>query len=203
MKGGILLYLLIHLSIVAFAQIKEDDIPQADLLENQFASRIDSSRILKNKSILTYSSDSLFKAIHLILQDGRIRLVDLRYRDNYRGYVAFGADFKDYVLFKSRGDGAGNPVELLLLDKRTGEESLPGHYPIFTDSNAEVIVFKADDQVIIRDFKKDKTESYELPPDNLCTCCDCWNFRYLNSRMLALTYTNHLHQEKELLIKRE
>jgi hypothetical protein len=75
-----------------------------------------------------------------------------------------GADFENYVLVKHRGDGSGNPEQLRVINKNTGEDKWLGNYPFYLDKENEVGVYKAytdsSSQIVVHDFLTDETETY-------------------------------------------
>ncbi|MBZ9731635.1 hypothetical protein LB467_18265 [Salegentibacter sp. JZCK2] len=118
-----LLFFLIFFS--TYSQIAKEDFVDAEKLENQYATQIDSIRPLTGDSFLTYSHDDKFKAIHLTGSKEQIFLVDLVYLNDFAGYVKFKTDSINKVLFEARSDGSGNCPDYFTIDKETGKREFP------------------------------------------------------------------------------
>ena len=161
----------------SYGQISGTDNDKADLLIDNYRNHIDSTDQFTNGAKIFYISDTLFKGMILTLKNGDKIELDLRYKDNYRGYTELGADFENYVLIKNRGDGSGNPEQLRVINKNTGKDKWLGNYPFYLDKEKEIGVYKAytdsSSQIVVHDFSTNKTETYPTP-DTKCICCGCY-----------------------------
>jgi len=201
------LYILFTLiSTVSYGQIRGNDNDKADLLIDNFQNHIDSTDQLTNGAKIFYISDSLFKGMILTLKSGDKIELDLRYKDNYRGYTEFGADFENYVLIKHRGDGSGNPVELQVINKMTGKVKWLGNFPFYLDKENEIGIYKAYtdsySQIVVHQFTTNKKEVYPTP-DTKCICCGCYEIVQFDNESFTLKFIDRDGKEKELRIKRK
>ena len=78
MKYILILILFLTNAVILEAQIPEEHKELSLKLETQFASKIDSTIKLSRKCVLTYSSDSTFKCLHLTLKNRDIILLNIR-----------------------------------------------------------------------------------------------------------------------------
>jgi hypothetical protein len=201
------LYILItFISTVSFGQISGTDSDKADVLIGSFESHIDSCCQLTNGAKIYYISNSLFKGMLLTLHNGERIILDLRYLDNFQGYTALGADFENYVLVKHRGDGSGNPEQLRVINKKTGEDTWLGNYPFYLDKENEIGVYQvytgSSSQIVIHDFSKDKTETYPTP-DTKCFCCECFELILLDNESFTIRFVDLEGDTIELKMNRE
>ena len=201
------LYILITLiSTVSYGQLSVTDSDKADLLIDNYRNHIDSTDQLTNGAKIFYISDTLFKGMILTLKNGDKIELDLRYKDNYRGYTELGVDFENYVLIKNRGDGSENPEQLQVINKNTGEDKWLGNYPFYLDKEKEIVVNKAytdsSSQIVIHDFSTNKTETYPTP-DTKCICCGCYEIVQFNNESLTIKFVDPKDNETELKMKRK
>ncbi len=201
------LYILITLiSTVSYGQISGDDSDKATLLIDNFQNHIDSTNQLTNGAKVFYISDTLFKGMILTLKNGDKVELDLRYKDNFRGYTELGVDFENYVLIKNRGDGSGNPVRLRVINKNTGEDKWLGNYPFYLDKENEIGVYKAyansSSQIVVHDFSTDKTEIYPTPGTK-CICCGCYEIVQFDNESFTIKFVDPEDNETELKMKRK
>ena len=201
------LYILFTLiSTVSYGQISGADSDKADILIDNFQNHIDSTNQLTNGAKIFYISDTLFKGMILTLKNGDKIELDLRYKDNFRGYTELGADFEKYVLVKHRGDGSGNPELLRVINKRTGEDKWLGNYPFYFDKEIEIGVYKAykdsSSQIIIHDFSTDKIETYPTP-DTKCLCCGCFEIAQFDNASFTIKFVDPEDNVTELKMKRK
>lgn len=198
--------LILILSITCFGQISISDNDQDESLIDNFQSHTDSVQQLTNGSTIYYISDSLFKGIILTLKNGAKIELDLRYKDNLRGYTQLGADFENFVLVKHRGDGSGNPEQLRVVNKITGEDKWFGNYPFYLDKDKEVVIYKTytkdSSQIVLHDFSTNKTEEYPTP-DTKCLFNGCFEVVQFDENSFTLKYDNPEHKTTLLKIKRE
>jgi len=103
-----------------YAQISEKRQNASAKYENAFAEKIDSTRILKNEAKLVYSSNDLFRSMHLESKSKTIFLIDIKEFEDYSGYIQYLGDEESFVLFECRGKGSGNPVYYMKIDKISG-----------------------------------------------------------------------------------
>lgn len=201
------LYILITLiSTVSYGQLSVTDSDKADLLIDNYRNYIDSTDQLTNGAKIFYISDTLFKGMILTLKNGDKIELDLRYKDNYRGYTELGVDFENYVLIKNRGDGSGNPEQLQVINKNTGEDKWLGNNPFYLDKENETVVYKAytdsSSQIVVHDFSTNKTETYPTP-DTKCICCGCYEIVQFNNDAFTIKFVDPDDNETELKIKRK
>lgn len=202
-----ILYILTFLtSTAAYCQIRNSDSEKAKLLVDNFADHVDSLTKLTNGYQLYYVSDSVFKCIILTTSSGEKIELDLRYKDNFRGYTELGADFEKYVLIKHRGDGSGNPEELRVIDKQTGKVSWLGNYPFYLDKYKEVAVYKAytvtASHFVVHDFASNKMETYPIP-DTKCICCSCWEMIQFDQQGFTIRYLDPDNNMTEIKLERK
>ncbi len=206
-KMKTVLYILtILISTVSFGQIRTADSDKAEFLIDNFQNHTDSTKQLTNGAKIYYLSDSLFKGVILTIQnDDKIEL-DLRYKDNFRGYTELGADFENFVLVKHRGDGSGNPEQLRVINKETGEDKWIGNYPFYLDKENEIGVYKSytdsASQIVVHDFSTDKTETYPTP-DTKCLCCGCFEIIQFDEESFTIKFVDPKDNMVELKIKRK
>ena len=201
------LYILLTLfSTVSYGQINETDSKKADSLIDNFQNHIDSTKQLTNSAKVFYISDKLFKGMILTLQNGAQIELDLRYKDNFRGYTELGADFENYVLIKHRGDGSGNPEQLRVINKITGEDHWLGNYPFYLDKENEIVVYKAytesSSQIVVHDFLSERTETYPTP-DTKCECCGCFEIIQFDYESFTIKFVDPEDNETELKMTRK
>ncbi|MDO6440456.1 hypothetical protein Q4534_23730 [Cyclobacterium sp. 1_MG-2023] len=201
------LYILITLiSTVSYGQISGTDSDKADLLIDNYRNYIDSTDRLTNGAKIFYISDTLFKGMILTLKNGDKIELDLRYKYNYRGYTELGVDFENYVLIKNRGDGSGNPEQLRVINKNTGEDRWIGNYPFYLDKEKEIGVYKAytdsSSQIVVHDFSTNKTEAYPTP-DTKCICCGCYEIVQFDNDDFTIKFVDPDDNETELKMKRK
>ncbi len=201
------LYILITLiSTVSYGQISGKDSDRAHLLIDNFRNHIDSTNQLTNGAKIFYISDSLFKGTILTLKNGDKLELDLRYKDNFRGYTELGVDFENYVLIKNRGDGSGNPERLRVINKKTGEDKWLGNYPFYLDKENEIGVYKSYtdsfSQIIVHDFSTNKTEIYPTPATK-CICCGCYEIVQFDNDGFTIKFVDPDDNETELKMKRK
>jgi hypothetical protein len=194
------------ISTVSYGQISGIDSDKADLLIDNFQNHIDSTNQLTNGAKIFYISDTLFKGMILTLKNGKKIELDLRYKDNFRGYEEVGADFEKYVLVKHRADGSGNPEQLRVINKTTGEDKWLGNYPFYIDRENEVGVYKAytdsSSQIVVHDFLADETETYPAPGTK-CLCCGCFEITQFKNDSFTIKFIDPQDNETELRIKRK
>jgi hypothetical protein len=197
---------MIFISTVSFGQISGTDSDKADVFIDNFKNHIDSTNNLTNGARIYYVSDSLFKGMVLTLVNGDKIELDLRYKDNFRGYTEIGADFENYVLVKYRGDGSGNPEQLLVINKKTGEDQWLGNYPFYLDKENEIGVYKSytdsSSQIVVHDFSTDKTEIYPTP-DTKCICCGCYEIVQFDNDSFTIKFVDPKDNIRELKMKRK
>ena len=201
------LYILITLiSTISYGQLSVTDSDKAELLIDNYRNHIDSTDQLTNGAKIFYISDTLFKGMILTLKNGDKIELDLRYKDNYRGYTELGVDFENYVLIKNRGDGSGNPEQLQVINKNTGEDKWLGNYPFYLDRENETVVYKAytdsSSQIVVHDFSTNKTETYPTP-DTKCICCGCYEIVQFNNDAFTIKFVDPDENETELKMKRK
>lgn len=206
-KMKTVLYILITLiSTVSFGQISGNDSNKADLLIDNFQNHIDSTNQLTNGASIYYVSDTLLKGIILTLQNGDKIELDLRYKDNFRGYTELGADFENFVLVKHRCDGSGNPEQLRVINKKTGDDKWLGNYPFYLDKENEIGVYKAytdsTSRIIVHDFSTDKTEIYQTP-DTKSLCCGYFEIIHFDNESFTIKFVDPKDNETELKMKRK
>jgi hypothetical protein len=126
MTKTLTLAVLVLMTAKAYPQIGEKDFEKLDKLKTKYADTINSTRALSGNCTLTYSSDTLFRCIHLTIDGGATYLIDIVYKNDYRGYTEYKADYTGLVLFKCRDDGAGNPIFYMTVNKSTGERKYLG-----------------------------------------------------------------------------
>lgn len=200
------LYILFTLiSTVTYAQISGTDSEKADLLIDNFQKHIDSTNELTNGAKILYISNTLFKGMILTLRNGDKIELDLRYKDNFRGYTELGVDFENYVLIKNRGDGSGNPEQLRVINKNTGKDKWLGNYPFYLDRENEIGVYKAytdsSSQIVVHEFSTNNTETYPTP-DTKCICCGCYEIVQFDTESFTIKFVDPDDNETELKIKR-
>jgi hypothetical protein len=197
--------LTILITTVAYGQISSDDEGKADFLINHFQDHTDSVRQLTDGARICYVSDTLFKAMILTLQKGDTIILDLKYKDNFRGYAALGADFDNYILIEVRGDGSGNPSMLRVINKNTGEDKWPGNYPFYINKVDEVIIYNESSdpssEIVVHDFLTNKTETYPTPETN-CRGGDCFEVVQIDSESFTIKFTDLNDKMTKLKIKR-
>jgi len=206
-KMKTVLYILFTLiSTVSYGQISGADNDKANLLIDNFQNHIDSTDQLTNGAKIFYISDTLFKGMILTLKNGDKIELDLRYKDNYRGYTELGADFENYVLVKLRGGGSGNPEQFRVINKKTGIDKWLGDYPFYLDKENEIGVYKAytdsSSQIVVHDFSTDKTEIYPTP-DTKCICCACYEIVQFDNDVFTIKFVDPDGNETELRMKRK
>jgi hypothetical protein len=202
-----ILHILITLiSTVSYGQISGNDSDKATLLIDNFQNHIDSANQLTNGAKIFYISDTLFKGIILTLKNGNKVELDLRYKDNFRGYTELGVDFENYVLIKNRGDGSGNPEQLRVINKNTGKDKWLGNYPFYFDRENEIGVYKAytdsSSQIVVHDFSTNQTETYPTP-DTKCICCACYEIVQFDNESFTIKFVDPEDNETELKMKRK
>lgn len=202
-----ILYILFTLiSTTSFGQISETDSDKANLLINNFQNHIDSTNQLTNDAKIYYFSDSLFKGMILTLQNGDKIQLDLRYKDNFHGYTELGADFENCVLVKYRGDGSGNPEQLRVINKITGQDEWLGNYPFYLDKKNEIAVYKAytdsSSQIVVNNFLTNKMETYPTPGTK-CVCCGCFEIVQFDNESFTIKFVDFEGKTTELKIKRK
>jgi len=189
----------------SFGQISDNDGNDAKLLMENYQNHIDSIRQLTNDVRIYYFSDTLFKGILLTLSNGEKIQLDLRYKDNFRGYTELGADFENFVLVKHRGDGSGNAEELRVINKSTGEDKWLGKYPFYFGNENEICVYEAykdsSYHIVIHNFSSNKIESYPVP-DTKCLCCGCFEIGQFDETSFSLKFVDPGDNPTEVLIKR-
>ena len=126
MKSTFILIIFFVSSIIAKGQIPNELIEAANKLDFHYASNIDSTRQLSDGCFLTYSSDSTFLCFHLTLKKGIIIPLDVRLKNNHRGFVIFKSDHKGFILINERGDGSGNPTYITKVSKLDGTRKSQG-----------------------------------------------------------------------------
>ena len=198
--------LLLVITTVSFGQISRADSEKADLLIDNFQNYIDSTEHLTNGAQIFHISDTLFKGMILTLINGDKIELDLRYKENHRGYIEIGADFENYVLVKHRGDGSGNSEQLRVINKKTGNDEWLGNYPFYLDKENEVVVYKAyiDSflQIVVHDFLTDKTEIYKT--SNIKgVCCGCCEIVQFQNDGFTIKFVDPEGNDRELKIKRK
>lgn len=197
--------LLLLITTVSYGQISGTDSDEADLLIENFQSHIDSTDQLTNGAKIYYISDTLFKGMILTLSNGDIIQLDLRYKENKRGYTALEADFENFVLVKHRGDGSGNPEQLRVINKKTGNEEWLGNFPFYLEEENEIVVYKActdsSSQIVVHDFSTNTTEIYPTP-DTKCICCHCYEIVQFDNDGFTIKFVDPEDNETELTIKR-
>lgn len=202
----VLYILFLLITTVSHGQISGADSEKADLLIDDFQNHIDSTDQLTNGAQIFYISNTLFKGMILTLKNGDKIELDLRYKQNYRGYTEIGADFENYVLIKHRGDGSGNPEQLRVINKNTGEDKWLGNYPFYLDKENEIAVYKAytdlSSQIVVHDFSTDKTEIYPTP-DTKCICCGCYEIVQFENDGFTIKFVDPEGNDTELKIKRK
>lgn len=198
--------LFTFISTVSYGQISETDSDKADLLIDNFQNHVDSTNQLTNGAKIFYISDTLFKGMILTLKNGDKIVLDLRYKDNFRGYTELGADFENYVLVKHRGDGSGNPEELRVINKKTGKDKWLGNYPFYIHKENEIGVYEAytdlSSKIVVHDFSKDETETYPTP-DTKCICCECFEITQFDNESFTIKFNDPEDKETELKVKRK
>jgi hypothetical protein len=205
-KMKTILYILtILITTVSYGQISTTDSEKAELLIDNFQNHTDSVRQLTNGAKIYYVSDTIFKAIILTLQKSDTIELDLRYKDNFRGYTELGGDFENHILVKHRGDGSGNPVQLRVINKKTGEDKWLGNYPFYLDKVNGLVVYKAytktSSQIVVHDFLTNKTETYPTP-DTKCLGGGCFEIVQFNSEGFTIKFINPEGKTTELKMKR-
>lgn len=202
----VLYILMTFISTVSFGQISESDSEKADFLTDNFQNYIDSTDQLTNGAKIFYVSDTLFKGMILTLENGDKIELDLRYKDNFRGYTELGADFENYVLVKHLGDGSGNPEQIRVINKKTGDDKWLGNYPFYLDKKNEIGVYKAykdrTSKIVVHDFLTNKTETYP-EPDTKCICCGCFEIVQFDSESFTIKFVDAEDNTTELKMKRE
>lgn len=194
-------------SCICFGQIDEKDSLILFNHLNNVESKVDSTRDLKGGYSVLYASDSIFKSMHLKTPDLKLIELDVRYLNNYRGYVELGVDFEHFTLFKNRGQGSGNPIELFLLnkmEKRFVDEKYD--YPFFIDIDRQEIVaignWAGKKKIIVKSFVSGKMEVYPVPKTR-CNCCDCFEVIRMNTKSITLTHQSLEGERITTTIKRE
>lgn len=206
-KMKTILYLLTTLiSTISFGQISTTDSDKAENLIDNFQNHTDSTKQLTNGAKIYYVSDTLFKGIILTLQNGDKIELDLRYKDNFRGYTELGADFENFILVKYRGDGSGNPEQLRVINKKTGEDKWLGNYPFYLDKENEIGIYKSytdsSSQIIVHDFSLNKTEAYKTP-DTKCICCGCFEIVQFDKESFIMKFVDPDEVIVELRVERK
>ena len=85
MKNILLFILILINALIVNAQIPEEYKELSIPLKTQFASKIDSTLELRKRCVLTYSSDSTFKCLHVTLKNGEIILLNIGLvKDNHK-----------------------------------------------------------------------------------------------------------------------
>ena len=198
--------LFTFISTVSYGQISETDSDKAGFLIDNFQNHVDSTNQLTNGAKIFYISDTLFKGMILTLKNGNKIELDLRYKDNFRGYTELGADFENYVLVKHRGDGSGNPEELRLIKKKTGKDKWLGNYPFYIDKENEIGVYEAytdfSSKIVVHDFSTDETETYPTP-DTKCLCCECFEITQFDNESFTIKFNDPEDKVTELKVKRK
>lgn len=201
----ILLIFMIFISNVTYGQISERDSDKADLLKDNFQSHIDSINFLTNGAKIYYISDTLFKGIILALENRSIIELDLRYKNDFRGYTILKADFENYVLLEHRGDGSGNPTQLRVINKKTGEDYWIGEYLLYIDEINEVVIYTTYTdsfiQIVIHNFLTNKLETYPTKEIKYLSY-DFLEVIQLNNNNLTIKFIDLNGNMKELKIKR-
>jgi len=77
MKNILLFIFFLTNTIIIKAQIPEEYKELSKKLETQFASKIDSTIKLRKRCLLTYSSDSTFKCLHVTLKNEKTNLLNI------------------------------------------------------------------------------------------------------------------------------
>lgn len=202
----IILLLIITCFSYTNCQINEADLKKSDLLVENYRDNIDSTIQLSNGAMLYYFSDSLFNGKILNLKDGMNIELDLRYNDENRGYVKIGEDFKNHVLIEYRGQGSGNPSQLLVVNKLTGESKWFGDYPFYFDRINETIIYNdykdTKYKIIIYNFYSDNEEEY-LAPESNCHTDDCYEIIKISEDSFTLRYYDNEYNFKEIEIFRK
>ncbi|WP_211208861.1 hypothetical protein [Mariniradius saccharolyticus] len=198
--------LFTFIATVSYGQISETDSDKADLLIDNFQNHVDSTNQLTNGAKIFYISDTLFRGMILTLKNGDKIELDLRYKDNFRGYTELGADFENYVLVKHRGDGSGNPEELRVINKKTGKDKWLGNYPFYIDKENEIGVYEAytdlSSNIVVHDFSTDETETYPTP-DTKCICCECFEITQFDNESFTIKFNDPEDKGTELKVKRK
>jgi hypothetical protein len=207
MKMKTVLYIAITLiSTVSYGQISGTDSDKADLLIDNYRNHIDSIDQLTHGAKIFYISDTLVKGMIVTLKNGDKIELDLRYKDNYRGYTELGVDFENYVLVKHRGDGSGNPEQLRVINKKTGKDEWLGNYPFYIDMENEIGVYKdytdSSSQIVVHDFSTDRLETYPTP-DTKCICCRCFEIVQFDNESFTIKFVDPEDKETELKMKRK
>lgn len=201
------LYILFHFtSVISFGQISGRDIVIADLLVDDFQNHIDSINQLTSGAEILFFSDSLFKGMILTLGNGKEIELDLRYKENFRGYTELGVDFENHVLIKHRGDGSGNPAQLRVINKMTGEDNWLGNYPFYLDKVNEIAVYKtytdSSSTIVVHDFSLGKIETYSTP-DTKCLCCGCFEIVQFDNKSFTIKFVDSHDNMIEKKMKRK
>ena len=202
----ILHILILLISTASFSQIDNSDNVKAEYFIDNFRNNLDSIVRLKNDCQLSFSSDSVFKGVFFTTSFGKDLNIDLRYKDNFRGYAELGIDFENYVVIKHRGDGSGNPEESQLIEKESGNQKWIGNYPFYIDNENEIIIYQTyisnDSFFAIQNFESGEIEHY-LTPETNCICCGCWELIEFDKQYFKIKYLDTKDNMTELTIKRK
>ena len=100
MKNILLFILILINALIVNAQIPEEYKELSIPLKTQFASKIDSTLELRKRCVLTYSSDSTFKCLHVTLKNGEIILLNIGLvKDNHK-LLALAWDKRKFFMLK-------------------------------------------------------------------------------------------------------
>lgn len=121
--------LLLITAQVVFGQSARQDFEISGRLHEVVAEKVDSVILLSGNCRLIYSHNDRFRCLHLENASGEIFSLEIRYLDNYRGYVKLVRDLPAHALFEFGYTGSGRPAKYVKVNKHTFEKAILAKVP--------------------------------------------------------------------------
>jgi hypothetical protein len=135
-----------------------------------------------------------------LIKDGKeIEVVDDE-ADTNTPLSSLGYVYADYdKVFVLATHIEANPIEIQIVDKSTGEATMYGVTPFYTDTIRKIMMFEGNHRragkLILYDFNTGKSELYLAPKETPCFCCFCWKLISLTDTEIKIEYLDMKYEK--------
>jgi len=92
-----------------------------------------------------------------------------------------------------------DPIQIEIIDKKTGGTIMYGASPIYTDTVKGIMLLdgnhRRSGKLILYDFNTGKSELFIEPRETPCPCCFCWKLISLTDAELKIEYLNMKYEK--------